>query len=268
MTQLECACAQSMLASRLQRWSRRDFIAAIYQLWYMYGKRNQGLIYTRDQDPHGANVVWMAGDADLGSHASRKIRTGSVVAVNGCAVLVKSKLRGVHDATARAELEASFFTGLHGLGFVNVMNELEYWQCANVCYTDNAANFKFIDGRMSLQSKNKHAEIRHLLIKQWCEQNRLRMEWMSTHDMVADIATKNLPVEQFQVLRDHLAGYSYATEVLKRRASEYNNAPKVQKMVQCSPTQYERKMYRYWSRQVELAEKFPGWAIKFPDPEL
>jgi hypothetical protein len=59
-----------------------------------------------------------------GSHSSRRVRTCSIVGINGAAVLVKSKRRGLYDATMRAELEASFYTGTHGLGFINVLNEL------------------------------------------------------------------------------------------------------------------------------------------------
>ena len=70
----------------------------------------------------------MSGDSDLGSHSSRRVRTCSIVGINGAAVLVKSKRRGLHDATMRAELEAPFYTGAHGLGFINVLNELEFWQ--------------------------------------------------------------------------------------------------------------------------------------------
>jgi hypothetical protein len=67
-------------------------------------------------------------------HSSRRVRTCSVVGINGAAVLLKSKKRGLHDATMRAELEASFYTGMHGLGFINVLNELEFWQLGNVLY--------------------------------------------------------------------------------------------------------------------------------------
>ena len=56
----------------------------------------------RNQDPHGPSIVWLSGDSDLGSHESRRVRTCSVVGINGAAVLVKSKWRGLRDATMRA----------------------------------------------------------------------------------------------------------------------------------------------------------------------
>ena len=219
MTRVECTCSQSMLGSKLSRWSRRDFIAAVYELWYLHGTKDRGVVYTQNQDPHGPSIVWLSGDSDLGSHASRRVRTCSVVGINGAAVLVKSKRRGLHDATMRAELEASFYTGVHGLGFINVLNELEYWQWGNVLYTDNYANYKFCDGRMSLQSKSKHAEIRQLLILEWIKTNRLTMEWQSTAEICSDIGTKNLAVAQFTKLRDFITGYHFAKAVLDQRVS-------------------------------------------------
>ena len=208
-----------MLGAKLSRWSRRDFIAAVYELWYLHGTKDRGVVYTQNQDSHGPNVVWLSGDADLGSHSSRRVRTCSVVGINGAAVLLKSKKRGLHDATMRAELEASFYTGMHGLGFINVLNELEFWQLGNVLYTDNFANFKFCDGRMSLASKSKHAEIRQLLILDWIKSNRLSMKWQPTGEMCADIGTKNLAAEQFTKLRDFVTGYHFAKVIFEQRVS-------------------------------------------------
>ena len=219
MTRLECSCSQSMLGGKLSRWSRRDFIAAVYQLWYLHGTKDRGVVYTQNQDPHGPNVVWLSGDSDLGSHSSRRVRTCSVVGINGAAVLLKSKKRGLHDATMRAELEASFYTGMHGLGFINVLNELEFWQLGNVLYTDNFANYKFCDGRMSLASKSKHAEIRQLLVLDWIKNNRLSMKWQPTAEMCADIGTKNLAVAQFTKLRDFVTGYHFAKVIFEQRVS-------------------------------------------------
>ena len=55
------------------------------------------------------------------------------------------------------------------------------------------------------------------MIREWVRQNRLTMEWVSTSNMVADIATKNLPVAQFTSLRDWLTGYSYAKHISEVR---------------------------------------------------
>jgi hypothetical protein len=116
----------------------------------------------------------------------------------------------------RAELEASLYTGTHGLGLINVLDELDFWQWGNILYTDNFANFKFCDGRMSLQSKGKHAEIRQLLILEWIKTNKLTMEWQPTTEMCADIGTKNLAVAQFT---NFITGYHFAQVVLEQRVS-------------------------------------------------
>ena len=60
MTRLGCSFSQSMLGSKLPRWSRRDFIAAtpVYELWYLHGTKDRGVVHTRNQDPHGPSIVW------------------------------------------------------------------------------------------------------------------------------------------------------------------------------------------------------------------
>ena len=56
-----------MLGSKLSRRSRRDFVAAVYELWYLHGTKDRGVVYTQNQDPHGPSIVWLSGDSDLGS---------------------------------------------------------------------------------------------------------------------------------------------------------------------------------------------------------
>jgi hypothetical protein len=65
------------------RWSRRDFVAAVYELWYLHGTKDRGVVYTQNQDLHGPSIVWLSGDSDLGSHESRRVRACSVVGING-----------------------------------------------------------------------------------------------------------------------------------------------------------------------------------------
>ena len=79
---------------------------------------------------------------------------------------------------------------------------------------------------MSLQSKSKHAEIRHLLILDWIKQNKLTIQWQPTTEMCADIGTKNLPADQFVKLRDFVTGYYFAQSVLKQRVSDMEIVPK------------------------------------------
>jgi hypothetical protein len=81
MTRLGCSFSQSMLGSKLPRWSRRDFIAAtpVYELWYLHGTKDRGVVYTRNQDPHGPSIVRLSGDSDLGSHSSRRVRACSLL---------------------------------------------------------------------------------------------------------------------------------------------------------------------------------------------
>ena len=207
MTKLECVCAQSMLGGKLQRWSRADFVSAIYFLWYLWGTRKRGLIYWKGKDPHGSNIAWSVADTDLGSDASKKIRASSIVMCNAGAVLAKSKKRGHHVATALAEMEGSFYSAMDLIGFTNVLQDIGHPQCENMLYTDNYANYSIIENRMSLGSKNKHIDLRYLKLKDWVKMRKIKIGTVPSEEMMADLGTKNLGPKQFCLLRDWMSGY-------------------------------------------------------------
>ena len=55
-TKLEMGYAQSKFASKMQRWSRDDFCALMYGLWYMWGRRMYGCLYHGGYDEHGLTL--------------------------------------------------------------------------------------------------------------------------------------------------------------------------------------------------------------------
>jgi hypothetical protein len=55
--------------------------------------------------------------------------------------------------------------------------------------------------------RSRHLNIRYFFIKQFVQDNQIRVEHVSTKDMVADILTKPLQGQQFINLRDKLLGY-------------------------------------------------------------
>ena len=64
-----------------------------------------------------------------------------------------------------------------------------------------------IEGRMSLGSTNKFADVRYLMLKEWNRLRRIKVYSLRTHEMIADIFTKALGKLQFVRLRDRLTGY-------------------------------------------------------------
>ena len=104
-------------------------------------------------------------------------------------------------------MEATFWASRDLLGFVNVMNELEYYQTLSPVYTDSEGNKSVLEGRMSLGSTNKFVDIRYLLLRDWCKEKFIQLGLVRTKEMIADILTKNLAKDQFCRLRDHLLGY-------------------------------------------------------------
>ena len=128
--------------------------------------------------------------------------------MNKCAISAKSKKRSVNASTLLSEMEASFWAARDLLGFVNVLNELGLVQKGNHVYTDNEGNKCVIEGRMSLGSTNKFADVRYLMMKEWHRVKRITVLTKRTWEMIADIFTKALGRLQFERLRDCLTGYA------------------------------------------------------------
>ena len=147
-------------------------------------------------------VVWV--DA---SHAScpntRRSRTGFFVTLNGNLLAYKSKLQpGVPaQSTTEAEYRALSSALNEVIWIMMVLKELGIKVKQPISIKeDNEATIKLGENNMA-SARSKHIELRHHVIRYHNAKGTIKLEYVPTSQMIADMITKFLPKPSFERLR-------------------------------------------------------------------
>ena len=85
-----------------------------------------------------------------------------------------------------------------------LLKEVGYPQSqATIVHADNQSAIALAQNPIS-HSRAKHIDIRFHFIQEHIERNEIKLQYISTHQMVADILTKALPREAFEKFREAL----------------------------------------------------------------
>jgi hypothetical protein len=74
---------------------------------------------------------------------------------------------------------------------------------ATIIHEDNEAAIDCTKNPVS-HSKMKHIDVKYHVIRDYIEQQQIKVQWISTDEQLADMFTKPLPPSTFIRLRDHL----------------------------------------------------------------
>ena len=73
----------------------------------------------------------------------------------------------------------------------------------SIIYVDNQASIRISENDAD-HDRTKHIDIRHYFIRDLINNNEIKLQWISTHDQLADIFTKSLGKNIFKTLREKL----------------------------------------------------------------
>jgi len=157
-------------------------------------------------------------DADWGScEDTRRSRTGYTFHLGvGCVSHQSKKQATVALSTAEAEYMALSSATQELKWLRQLLGELGFKQNLTEIFQDNQACFQMAKGNVNHQ-RSKHIDMRYHFIQEAVAAGEMKLTWVPTTDMVADIMTKVLPAPVFVRLRDLLNVKS---------ASEFGNASK------------------------------------------
>jgi len=147
------------------------------------------LVYRKDEKPLRGFV-----DADWGNYLiDRRSYTGCAFLLSGTAVTWESrKQKTVALSSTEAEYmaitdaakEAMYLTGfLKELGFKNLIDV--------VTYNDNRSAGQLAENPIS-HARSKHIDIKHHFIRQAVKEDTLKLLYLPTEEMTADVFTKAL----------------------------------------------------------------------------
>ena len=75
-------------------------------------------------------------------------------------------------------------------------------------YEDNTAVIHIVNNGMATSDRARHIHIRNNFVHQFITAGDIIVIHCGTHNMIADILTKPLTLQQFLYLRDYLLGYA------------------------------------------------------------
>ena len=71
---------------------------------------------------------------------------------------------------------------------------------------DNKSTITMITNGSDTSSRTRHIAVRFFFVKDRMDKKEIKLEYISTNDMLADIFTKPLPGSIFKKLRDQILG--------------------------------------------------------------
>ncbi|KAJ8737027.1 hypothetical protein PYW07_000298 [Mythimna separata] len=163
-------------------------------LKYLKKTIDYGLVYKKNADILHGYV-----DADWASCSlDRRSYTGYCFIMSGSIVSYESKKqKTVALSSTEAEYMALSESCKEGIYLKNLLNELVLCENMSLClYSDNQSSIKIASNPLFHNKRTKHIDIRHHFVRECVLQNKIKIEYVSTNDMPADILTKSLCKEK------------------------------------------------------------------------
>ena len=144
-------------------------------------------------------------DASYGVHADAKSHTGGVITIGGGATYVKSgKQKLVSKSSTEAELIGlSDMTSMVIWHRDFLLHQGYNISAANV-YQDNTSTITLAEKGRSTSERTRHVNVRYFFIKDRISAGEIKITYLPTTEMAADLLTKPLQGELFRKLRAKL----------------------------------------------------------------
>jgi hypothetical protein len=205
-TKPEMRYAMSVLSRHRTKWGKRHFIILLKSLEYGYHTRSRGIIYLGFLAKEDLNVLIAYADSSLSIPRSQGCR---MIIMNGAVISFTSKRHSTtDDSTAAAELTEQHLCACDVEGLRNLMKEIGLEQLLPTkIFQDNQAAIQISNNRGALAKKTRAMDMRTLAVRNKVEDMKVVPVYCETTKMLADIGTKALEPNRFEILRDLMTGY-------------------------------------------------------------
>jgi hypothetical protein len=168
---------------------------------YVKNTLNYGLIFDGDGD-----AVEVYADASFGVHHDTSGHTGIVIKLFGSVVLAKSlKQRIITKSSTESELVALDDATTHLPWIFEFLEELRInVDPTAIAYQDNKSTMTLATNGAGAFKRNKHILNRYFWVHRLIDTDVLRLAYLPTELMLADLLTKPLTGERFLSLRKEL----------------------------------------------------------------
>ena len=195
--------AISFLARRVQSPDVDDEKKLHRVVRYIRGSRELGLRLSAESVSIFAYV-----DASYGVHSDMKSHTGAVIGLGKGPIYAKSSVQKLNSTSStEAELIALSDSTAQIIWTRNFLMELGYDVGAATVYQDNQSTIKLVQNGKSNSGRTRHIAIRYFFVADRISTGEIKVEYMATGEMIADILTKPLQGNLFRKLRTTLMGW-------------------------------------------------------------
>ena len=134
-----------------------------------------------------------------------KSHTGAVIGLGKGPIYAKSSVQKLNSTSStEAELIALSDSTAQIIWTRNFLLELGYEVGAATVYQDNQSTIKLVQNGKSNSGRTRHIAIRYFFVADRISTGEIKVEYMATGDMIADILTKPLQGNLFRKLRTTL----------------------------------------------------------------
>ena len=205
-TKPECLVAVAFLATRVHKCTTDDVDKLQRLVRYIQGTRDSGVLL---RPGAGGISVRLFVDASYGVHSDGKSHTGSCVVIGdvGAVHCRSSKQLIVTKSSTEAELVGLSDSANQGIFVRTFLIAQGYKMEPVTIYQDNQSCMALVERGRSGAERTRHIQIRYFWVKERVVTGEVRVEYLRSEDMYANVLTKPLQGSQFQRERDGLTGW-------------------------------------------------------------
>lgn len=172
---------------------------------YVAGTKHLGLVFHSGE----GIKLYATVDASYACHADLKSHTGVTLHIgknSGSVFSLTQKQSITADSSTVAEFIGCHLAAKQILWARNLLEELGFPQdLPTTMFEDNKSTIVLLNREYNC-SKTKHIQLRYNFIREHIKENRIRVEYLSSEEMISDMLTKNLLPATFLHLRTKLLG--------------------------------------------------------------
>jgi len=197
--------AIAFLVRRVQAPDADDWDKMVRLIQYIRGSKGYGIKLSGETSLSVTAFI----DASYAVHWDMKSHTGSVITLGRGPVYAKSGIQRLNTtSSAESELVALSDSAGQVLWTRQFLEHQGYTVGPATVYEDNQSAIKLVENGRSNSSRTRHIAIRYFFLSDRVASGEIRVEYLNTSDMIADILTKPLQGALFRRLRGLLLNWN------------------------------------------------------------
>jgi len=196
--------ATAFLTTRVAAPTEQDWNKLERLLKYIRSTASFGIVLEASKNL--AVLAWI--DASYGVHPDGKSHSGLVISLGRGAVMVKSvKQKIVSKSSTESELIGLSDHSTPAIWTRDFLTYQGYEMDPATVYQDNKSTICMAEKGRSTSDRTRHIAIRYFWVKDRIAAREMKVEYLPTANMLADILTKPLQGELFRALRKELLNW-------------------------------------------------------------